>query len=546
MANININLSNIDFTTTAFSLVDGLTLEKIKVKYNWILNAVIENAIIGEDDYGLIWYTGNWIAGTWYDGTWYNGNFVDGRWKNGNFYSYNVIYDKKYNTLSIDKDNSNYHSFFQNGTWYKGNFYGGCFGNLIIKNDIILDDKTTLNDIYYNVNKYNIVDYKFLNELNSEIRVSIWKDGLFYNGLVQNSIWENGNFYNGIIFNSIWENGNFFDGIFADKYWLNGNFYGGNFSSGIWENGKLSKKSKDIICNFGTNLQNVEYYKEYHDTSITLTTDWYYPTNIIDGNNNGNIWTDIESDTLFLSTKCLINNNNNITNTLEISNFIDVNTNKTLFDELSVNCKIESIDIEICKKSNLSSNTNDNILLINNGIIDENFDLNTTNTLWYSSFTTKVYKLKTNNISYNDIENIKLKYEAKSNSNDTLLLNYIRIKINYFKYYPENIVSMWENGVWENGNFYAGQETDNFKIKNRMSIWSGGTWVNGNFYAGQILSIQWENGNFYYGEFLGGINNSIWFNGFFHNGVFDGLWHRGTIYNGMMLNSTIYGGTLMG
>ena len=158
MSNININLENIDFNQSAFKLVDGLTIQKIKIKYNWILNAIIEDAIIGEDDYGLVWYTGTWISGTWYDGTWYHGNFVDGRWKNGNFYSYNVTYDKKTNTLSINKDNSNYNSYFQKGTWYNGNFYGGCFGNLILKNDITLDSKTTFNDIYYNVVKYDVIE----------------------------------------------------------------------------------------------------------------------------------------------------------------------------------------------------------------------------------------------------------------------------------------------------------------------------------------------------------------------------------------------------
>ncbi len=38
-------------------MVDGLTPEKIKRKYIWLLNALVEDAIVGEDEYGLVWHT---------------------------------------------------------------------------------------------------------------------------------------------------------------------------------------------------------------------------------------------------------------------------------------------------------------------------------------------------------------------------------------------------------------------------------------------------------------------------------------------------------
>ena len=41
-------------------LKDGLTMETLKTKYNWIFSANIKNAIIGEDNGGLIWYDGEW------------------------------------------------------------------------------------------------------------------------------------------------------------------------------------------------------------------------------------------------------------------------------------------------------------------------------------------------------------------------------------------------------------------------------------------------------------------------------------------------------
>lgn len=81
IVNINKNIDNIILT-------DGLTIEKLKIKYNWILNASIKNCILGEDSYGLVWYSGEWICGEWMDGTWYSGIFHDGTWYNGKWYSY--------------------------------------------------------------------------------------------------------------------------------------------------------------------------------------------------------------------------------------------------------------------------------------------------------------------------------------------------------------------------------------------------------------------------------------------------------------------------
>ena len=37
-------------------LTNNLTIEKVKIKYNWLLNASVKNCIVGEDSYGLVWY----------------------------------------------------------------------------------------------------------------------------------------------------------------------------------------------------------------------------------------------------------------------------------------------------------------------------------------------------------------------------------------------------------------------------------------------------------------------------------------------------------
>ena len=89
MAATNIyNITNYSDALLNCVMIDGLTPDIIKRKYIWLLNAIIENAIIGQDNYGLVWYSGTWKAGEWEDGTWYSGIWEDGEWKNGKFYSY--------------------------------------------------------------------------------------------------------------------------------------------------------------------------------------------------------------------------------------------------------------------------------------------------------------------------------------------------------------------------------------------------------------------------------------------------------------------------
>ena len=75
---INVNIEGIDFAKSNVIFVDGLTLEKVKIKYNWLLNAKVKDAIVGENDRGIVWYFGDWICGEWYDGTWYSGNWYSG------------------------------------------------------------------------------------------------------------------------------------------------------------------------------------------------------------------------------------------------------------------------------------------------------------------------------------------------------------------------------------------------------------------------------------------------------------------------------------
>jgi hypothetical protein len=67
-------------------LRDGVTLDWLKTNAPWILEAVIEEAIIGKMGSDLIWYGGNWHDGTWRDGDWLGGIWKGkGTWKSGNW-----------------------------------------------------------------------------------------------------------------------------------------------------------------------------------------------------------------------------------------------------------------------------------------------------------------------------------------------------------------------------------------------------------------------------------------------------------------------------
>jgi len=232
-----------------FTLIDGLTPDMLKAKYIWILNAVVEDAILGEDDYGLVWYSGNWLAGEWEDGTWYSGIWYTGEWKNGRFYSYR--FDKKQlllrNKRILERDNPIY-SEFRGGIWRRGSFYNGYFGPEVMMDGYKeidwnqSDEPITYTDIIYWPNR--------------------WEGGEFYNGIFRNAAWMQtlstasgaikSNFHNGIFFNSEWINGTFLNGTFQGNRWWSGNFTGGDFVLGEWRTGIFNQSNSSIKSRFGS------------------------------------------------------------------------------------------------------------------------------------------------------------------------------------------------------------------------------------------------------------------------------------------------------
>ena len=51
-------------------LCNGLTLGKIMSNYNWLLKEDVDfqNAVLGEDENGIVWISGYWKYGNWLGG----------------------------------------------------------------------------------------------------------------------------------------------------------------------------------------------------------------------------------------------------------------------------------------------------------------------------------------------------------------------------------------------------------------------------------------------------------------------------------------------
>jgi len=171
-------------------LRDNLTLEIVKEKFPWLLDVIIEDAIIGQDSEGkLVWYDGTWENGTWKDGTWEYGTWLKGTWEDGTW--------KK--------------GTWWNGTWLKGTWKMGVW------EDGTWKDGTWERGIWWEGIWEN----------------GTWKDGTWkYGGVWKKGTWENGTWWNGT-----WEDGHWIKGIWENGTWKGGTWYNGTWKGGTWENG---------------------------------------------------------------------------------------------------------------------------------------------------------------------------------------------------------------------------------------------------------------------------------------------------------------------
>jgi hypothetical protein len=276
-----VNIEGLNFEESNVIFVNGLTYERVKMKYNWLLNAKIRDAIIGEDARGIVWYFGDWYCGEWLDGTWYSGNFYDGVWKNGLFYSYKLNKFDILNEIFNVEERGNSYSQFHKGYWLNGYFYSGTFG---INNNEDWVDFELFYDTYANYHK--IIEYIGGTPIYEDKYLATWVNGIFDNGLFYDAIWIDGRHVNGYMLNSKWIDGRWYNGTFEGHTWHNGYWYNGNFIKGVWLYGIFNQLDTNIVSRFGntTLINNTDAVCEWYN-GIFKKGEWFSGY-LVNSNNN--------------------------------------------------------------------------------------------------------------------------------------------------------------------------------------------------------------------------------------------------------------------
>ncbi len=209
------SLTNVDYNRFRFRLVDGLTIEELILKYSWILEAEIEDAIIGQNSDGIVWYKGIWECGRWFGGTWISGTWKNGDWYGGTWNSKRIID----NLISIEIDSKSID--VSQSTWVNGRWFDGTWNN----------------GRWYNGRWY----------------AGTWNDGDWYKGIWNDGTWNDGVFSGGVWVDGTW-NGGIFNCDNDPSFWIQGKWKGGDFENGIWYNGIFEQSIGE--SRFGTKAYN--------------------------------------------------------------------------------------------------------------------------------------------------------------------------------------------------------------------------------------------------------------------------------------------------
>ena len=209
------SLVNVDFNKFRFRLVDGLTIETLSLQYPWVLEAEINDAIIGNDNNNIIWYKGNWECGRWFGGTWMSGTWKSGDWYGGTWNAKKI----KDNLINVEVANNT--SDKSLSTWYTGRWYDGTW-----------NDGTWVDGRWYG---------------------GTWNKGDWYKGTWNDGTWNDGEFSGGV-----WVAGTWNKGILNcnndPTFWIDGIWNGGDFENGIWYKGTFEEKND--LARFGTKAFN--------------------------------------------------------------------------------------------------------------------------------------------------------------------------------------------------------------------------------------------------------------------------------------------------
>ena len=413
------SLVNVDFNKFRFRLVDGLTVDTLSLRYSWILEAEIRNAIIGTDGTNIIWYKGIWECGRWFGGTWISGTWKSGDWYGGTWNAKKIVD----NLISVEIGNNT--SDKSLSTWFTGRWYDGTW-----------NDGTWVDGRWYG---------------------GTWNTGEWYKGIWNDGTWNNGEFSGGI-----WITGTWNDGILncnnQPTFWIDGNWNGGDFENGMWYKGIFEEKNN--IARFGTKAYNSRtatwhsgewlsgsFYSrlisdndglpevsESHKYSIWHTGNWY----------TGDLYGGIVYDINFKAGTW----HGGILEDIQVINFINDTINGDSYIKLNGVFRF-NIGDEISILSNNPST------LSPNGTTYASYFTSDRYTVIYADVdinnkTTKVYINLDSPYYYNPSGIYAIDVETN-----------LRV-VSRFK------SATWESGIWTNGFFDTG-------------TWKGGIWYNGIF-----------------------------------------------------------------
>lgn len=209
------SLVNVDFEKFRFRLVDGMTVEALSLRFPWVLEAEITDAIIGTDGSNVVWYKGNWKCGRWFGGTWLSGTWKSGGWYDGIWNSQKIID----NLISVEVSSNT--SDKSLSRWFTGRWYGGTW-----------NDGTWVDGRWYG---------------------GTWNSGEWFKGIWNDGTWNNGEFSGGVWVTGTWNNG-IFNCDNEPAYWIDGKWNGGDFENGMWYNGIFEEKNS--LARFGTKAYN--------------------------------------------------------------------------------------------------------------------------------------------------------------------------------------------------------------------------------------------------------------------------------------------------
>lgn len=399
----NFNLINLDLNKYRYQLTDNLSIADINSKFTWILDADVTDAIIGQNENGLVWYSGIWNGGRWFNGSWYSGTWVSGDWYSGNWYSYKTNYvnlKSQVDTINI----ADTHSKWLDGRWFGGTWSGGT---------------------WYNGRRY---------------------DGNWMRGFWHNGIWNDGTWFDGTWMGGIWVYGVWKDGSFncdnKPSYWINGNWYGGDFENGIWYNG-IFNQTKDKLSRFGTNASN------------TRTALWHGGT-WVTGEFHSRLNLDINGKTLNS-----VNNKYSMFKTgnwlsgywyggIAINiNFNSSNWNSGILDEIEI-IGIDSANNNLILNGVFRFNINDTVYIIDNNA-GNSYSI-------IGSNTTPGKYLVADTAFYNNTTILTINANLPSLLGGSVNISNIDTGLRMVSYFKNSNWNkgVWYNGIFENGSFNGG------------------------------------------------------------------------------------------